>query len=747
MADFSERLITLIQINSDRFEWVKFLDEIKKLGYEKGKEYFHNGTGNPSAMFKPEIANDAKVKKLRDKYKVSSFGIESVASTNAIRKSSFNEGSSVTIKDKSKFNNEVGIIVEAQNTNYKVKLSNGIILTRGLHEIKENKTSLNENFSSESEWRDAVRAEYKTATFYTSGSIVKAMDNGAQVGKWDDDRAEGLVEGLDPVGKEDSDINNDGNVNSTDSYLKNRRNAIDSNMNSSFDEQLDEFVVHFPGEDGEDEEASVNALEPNMDFEDESFTNNLSSNLAGTDKNAFVGGRKYQEAVSVNEAVDYSDLSNEELEEFAYKNGVFFDVSRKQVINDLNMKNITQSDLNSWLKTNNKFANVDEAVNSAMEFEEEFPFNKLVDFRYFDEDQSFGPETQEYAELDIMMEDEWKEYLDMMSRSGITVEYDLSQDEYKVMSNASEGELAEGTLNETHLNNREDKTDYILDNVPSHAWQRNELDMLSDADLDKLYLQTEREVGAPTEYVTEAQGQSPTVTYEELVAVASKVMLDGEEIVDEILAFNDAESQGSYTIDEIDNYSENYLDGAASSGDFSGREIQSIAKDHDKLIKQLKKSKGIKEANDYCDIEDQDVSTINNLAEASGFKVRFAKGILKEGKEVGKVKIIVEKFGQKTEIVYDDNTVGKPWKIGNFEFNFMKEALETIKRPTDVTKLRKEILNEVVKSKAKDEVKKFANKVDPKQLSKEETQRRAKRSQDILNMFLTEDLSSRGFNR
>ena len=35
-----------------------------------------------------------------------------------------------------------------------------------------------------------------------------------------------LVEGLDPIGKEDKDINNDGKVNKTDSYLANRRKKI-----------------------------------------------------------------------------------------------------------------------------------------------------------------------------------------------------------------------------------------------------------------------------------------------------------------------------------------------------------------------------------------------------------------------------------------------------------------------------------------------------------------------------------------
>jgi hypothetical protein len=37
---------------------------------------------------------------------------------------------------------------------------------------------------------------------------------------------ESLSEKLDPVGEEDDDINNDGKIDSTDDYLKNRRQAI-----------------------------------------------------------------------------------------------------------------------------------------------------------------------------------------------------------------------------------------------------------------------------------------------------------------------------------------------------------------------------------------------------------------------------------------------------------------------------------------------------------------------------------------
>lgn len=44
-----------------------------------------------------------------------------------------------------------------------------------------------------------------------------------------------VAEKLDPVGKEDEDINNDGEVDSTDKYLKSRREAISKSMKSKKD--------------------------------------------------------------------------------------------------------------------------------------------------------------------------------------------------------------------------------------------------------------------------------------------------------------------------------------------------------------------------------------------------------------------------------------------------------------------------------------------------------------------------------
>jgi hypothetical protein len=46
------------------------------------------------------------------------------------------------------------------------------------------------------------------------------------------------AEGLDPVGKEDDDINNDGKVDKTDKYLANRRKAIASNIKEGGDHEV-----------------------------------------------------------------------------------------------------------------------------------------------------------------------------------------------------------------------------------------------------------------------------------------------------------------------------------------------------------------------------------------------------------------------------------------------------------------------------------------------------------------------------
>jgi hypothetical protein len=60
-------------------------------------------------------------------------------------------------------------------------------------------------------------------------------------------QAKKVAEDLDPVGKEDDDINNDGKVNSTDKYLTKRRQAISKNMTESTNPELTKYVNRFVG--------------------------------------------------------------------------------------------------------------------------------------------------------------------------------------------------------------------------------------------------------------------------------------------------------------------------------------------------------------------------------------------------------------------------------------------------------------------------------------------------------------------
>lgn len=62
-------------------------------------------------------------------------------------------------------------------------------------------------------------------------------------------RARKMLENLDPVGHEDSDINNDGRVDSTDDYLKNRREVIGKKIDQ-VDEKWGKETKVSPSEKG-----------------------------------------------------------------------------------------------------------------------------------------------------------------------------------------------------------------------------------------------------------------------------------------------------------------------------------------------------------------------------------------------------------------------------------------------------------------------------------------------------------------
>ena len=71
--------------------------------------------------------------------------------------------------------------------------------------------------------------------------IVKALKKTGKFKKDDPTLyaiAASKAEGLDPVGKEDADINNDGKADKTDKYLAKRRKAVSANIKEGDDHEV-----------------------------------------------------------------------------------------------------------------------------------------------------------------------------------------------------------------------------------------------------------------------------------------------------------------------------------------------------------------------------------------------------------------------------------------------------------------------------------------------------------------------------
>jgi hypothetical protein len=83
-------------------------------------------------------------------------------------------------------------------------------------------------------------AEELQAKYNIEDIEVSDLENGTvQVFAVSDDFInKSMSEKMDPVGKEDDDINNDGKVDKTDNYLRNRRKAIASNIKEGDDHEV-----------------------------------------------------------------------------------------------------------------------------------------------------------------------------------------------------------------------------------------------------------------------------------------------------------------------------------------------------------------------------------------------------------------------------------------------------------------------------------------------------------------------------
>lgn len=170
----SNRRLTLMQLDSDRREFAEFLSKVGKLGYKDGQDFKQTNLSNPAAWFKGEVANDEKVKKLRDKYRITSWGLESVAVSKNL---SLLPGTEVKLKEESK---RIGRIVSGPvgENGFSIVLENGQIVTRNKHEfeiIKEDSTEASSSlhFETDSDEISLESEEEKEYNPWTAKSSQK----------------------------------------------------------------------------------------------------------------------------------------------------------------------------------------------------------------------------------------------------------------------------------------------------------------------------------------------------------------------------------------------------------------------------------------------------------------------------------------------------------------------------------------------------------------------------------------------
>jgi hypothetical protein len=92
----------------------------------------------------------------------------------------------------------------------------------------------------------------------TLAAVTEGADTFVFEGKSYKAKSKAEAKKLDPVGKADADIDNDGDVDSSDDYLKNRRKAIKKSMKDDDDDEVNEIDGAASGMRAADKEPTVN---------------------------------------------------------------------------------------------------------------------------------------------------------------------------------------------------------------------------------------------------------------------------------------------------------------------------------------------------------------------------------------------------------------------------------------------------------------------------------------------------------
>ncbi len=739
------RLISLIQLDSDRAKWVEFLDAVKKKGFKEREDYFPHTSGNPSALFKASVANDAKLKDLRKKFNVTSFGLESVEASSEIKSSLYERGDKVKVlAGGSKY--IPGTIVEAVfgDSHYKVQLENGTVVSRNQHEIsflsesdKIVKPNLSKKTLSESldrigeedvdaeywdqykdgegvvtnrgqiesaieaavdEWNSGAEesinglSENEKATVYALFDQTGYMDQGiigAIIAQGD-----GLSESLDKVGQEDSDINNDNVVDNTDDYLKNRRTLISRELGNMNEEDLvDEALNLYELSTDDDMSEYESAAAKHFDIPKDLF-----SLTVGEDGLLKVSPKDFEQFEAA-----YGQFMQEEMETWLNETFNALEETEEEEIFTPSLKEdhlSTKEDKIKFILSNSSDYTKEEL--GKLDDETIDDMYKAVEVGLTEDNDSYA-ETGEAESVN-----RFKPNYDFFGEGESEI-----MDRLKELNDEQIEELAELKGIEY-----KGKDETILSLVDFTDITKEDIEACKGKSFDD-ELEETLEVGMTEDEETdEVRYNADSEEYKRYDAMSSK-------------EWNDAQYEASLEDKSLvyDSISDEYV--------ISNEVIGSDNRPQDVEVEE------------NFEVNEDDKQTITNIAESKGWKVKSVTGLLKESQHESLLKIIVEKKGITATVVYDDDAVIKPWSWEGKNFNFLQEALDSVYVPL------KAVLKEAV-SKEREEIKqkekevtkllerrKEAYKTDD--LSKTEKEIRAKRSQEIFNRFMDDDLLKRGF--
>ena len=495
----ADRFISLIQSKSDKEKWNQFLDEVNRLKYVAGKDYFPNRSGNSSSMFKSEVANDAKVKKLKEKYGVTSFGVEKTLKyiptmDNKLKILLENVGQDVDNPEQNTFSEDI------KSKEHLKPLLIGEAEAKTSDEVPfEDPEDINEN----PEEVDKIDSDMKSAILeklvaklggaedvdeetinIVSTDIAEAFDMEVDEARTIVER---VVEEVKSIEDESEDFENpeDETSNGTE------------NFENETIEETEEFTEAGGGSDPspeDDQDSFGEATELGEDVElSLSKSDNIDPNklkaladktdVTLTEEDEVTPIQEHEEIKQLKHAKNYADvlkdteyftpedfkpLNEELLRDFAESKGIEYTKRRETIEKLFASGRIMKEDIMKFrdmkviTESNKKVKRLIESTSGWM-------FPEAIDFRTvegrFDLDVETNPEA--YHLLEEMPEEQWLMYQDELASCGVTVEYDSSEDVYK---------FSNMTGQEDEYDSPEDKVGGTYESLPEDRYPIDEAD-------------------------------------------------------------------------------------------------------------------------------------------------------------------------------------------------------------------------------------------------------------------------------